>query len=81
MHDGVHLPRDVDEVRYVVFDEVEILATSQMGNVGQIAGHQVVDDDDFMPFGEKAITKVRSDKAGSARNEYSQAFLLHAGFH
>jgi hypothetical protein len=66
-HD-VHRAVDVDVVGDVVLDELEIQA-SQVSDVGNVSGQQVVDPDNAVALLEQGLGQVRSDESGGAGND------------
>ena len=58
-----------NEIGNVVPDESIIFVASQMSDVGNIPGDQIVDRDDTMPFGQQAIGQMRSEKPGGAGHD------------
>ena len=49
-----------------MFDEPEILVPSEMSNIRRVAGDQIVDSKNAMPFGQQAVGQMRSQKASPA---------------
>jgi len=54
-----------NEIGNVVPDKSIIFVASQMSDVGNIPGDQIVDRNDTMPFGQQAIGQMRSEKSGA----------------
>ncbi len=50
-------------------DELEFRVAGEMGDVVGIAGDEVVDGDDAMALGEKAVGKMRAEKAGATSDD------------
>ena len=61
--------RQEDEVRHIVLDETKTLVARQMSNVVGLAGDQVIDSDNAMPFGEEAIAQMRPEKPSAAGHD------------
>ena len=59
----VHAAGQINVLRHVVMDELEVRVAGQVGDVVGIARKQIVDGDDAMAFGQKAVRKMRAEKA------------------
>ena len=68
MQHDVDRPVDVDVVGDVVLDEHEV-AAGEMGDVGEIAGQQVVDADDRTVAVEQCLGQMGADEARGSRND------------
>ncbi len=74
MQHVVDRPRDLERIRDVLEDELEVAALEQVGDVLALAGDQVVDRDDRHPLREEALAEVGSEESGAAGDQRS----LHA---
>ena len=72
MQDEVHWPIDVDVLGHVVADELEV-PVAEVGDVGPVAGQQVVDADDRVAAVEQRFAQVRSNEPGRAGDDDSHA--------
>jgi hypothetical protein len=70
----VDRPRNVDVIRHIVLDELEV-AVLEMRDVRNIAGEQVVDADDRVAAIEQRFAEMRPDETGRPRNHH--AWLCH----
>ena len=61
--------REKNEVRNVVLDELEMFVAGEVTDVGHVAGDQIVDRDDAMPFGQQTIDQMRAEKTGAAGDD------------
>jgi len=68
MKDVVYRPFQLQRMRNVVADEHEAVVRAQVLDIGTAAGNEVVNADNLMPFREKALAKVRTDEAGTSRD-------------
>jgi len=64
----VHRP-DVEGLADVLFDKAETRLLRKMREIRRVAGAEVVDADNGVAFGEKRVSKVRSEKTGCSSNE------------
>ena len=67
-----------DEIRDIVVKKLETIMTEEMGYIGNISGDQVIDANDPMPLGKKAIAKVRAEESGTASNNADNSSSLHS---
>jgi hypothetical protein len=58
MQDVIDRAFYIDVVGYIVMDEGEILRACVVSDVVRVAGEQVVNANDFVPFFDKQITEV-----------------------
>ena len=58
-----------NKIGNVVPDKSIIFVAGQMSDVGNIAGDQIVDRNDTMPFGQQAIGQMRSEKPGATGDD------------
>ena len=58
--------RQKDEIGNVMFDEPEILIPGEMPNIRRIARDQIIYGNDAMPFRQKSIHQMRTEKTGAA---------------
>src|SRR5690242_17461326 len=68
----VNIVRDADIVNHQFEFGVSIVLRHIIG----CACHQIIDGDDFMPFSQIPVTKVRSNKSRTTSNDYSHASSL-----
>gem|GEM_PF-5873445 len=61
---------------HVVFDECEIAAIKQMGDVIQASRQQIVVDNDLVPFCKEPVAEMRSDETGTACEQNTHVSLL-----
>jgi hypothetical protein len=54
---------DIVRLDHVVLDEAKPSALQQQGGVGPRPGMVVIEPDDFMSVGQKAMAKIRSQEA------------------
>ena len=54
-----------------MLDEYKAIMACKMGNVRGMACQKIIHANDFVPFGEKAVTKMRAEKASSTCDEYA----------
>ena len=66
MKDVVDAAGEVDELRDVMADELEVLVTGEMGDVVGVARNEIVNGDDVMAFGEETVDKMGAEEAGAA---------------
>ena len=66
--DRVERPVHVDIVRHVVLDKREA-RVPDVGDVGHVAGDEVVHADHLVAVREEPVGQVRPDEAGDARNQ------------
>ncbi len=45
-----------------------------MLEIASVSGHEVVETDNVMPFGNQAVTEMRADETGGPRHDESQTF-------
>ena len=69
MEDVVHAAGEVDVLRHVVVDELEILVAGEVGDVVGIPRDEVIDGDDVMAFGEETVGEMRAEKAGTTGHD------------
>jgi len=81
MQDVVHHSVNLQRVGNVVANERETVAAAQTLDVFSIAGNKIVDADDFVTFRQEALTKMRADKPGAARNNgpHGVSITTHCG--
>src|SRR4051812_14912953 len=65
----IHVVRQKDVVRDVVFDELVVLIARKVLDVCGVAGNEVVDPDDAVAFCEKAISEVGTEESGAAGDD------------
>jgi hypothetical protein len=53
-------------------NERKIRLADEMSDVIRRTGNEIIHTDNFMPFGDEAITEMTSEKSGSAGNESSR---------
>ena len=65
-----------------MFDEPEILVPGEMPNVRRVARDQIIDRNDAMPFRQKSIHQMRTEKTRAAGHDGNGlgAFSGHLGF-
>ena len=66
MKDVIDLIGDEEILRHILFDEPVVLVPGEMLDVGEVAGDEIVDRDDAMPFREQAIGQMGTEKSGAA---------------
>ena len=59
---------DKNVISDVVIDKSKPIVAEEMGDICGIAGYQIIDANDRMTFGEQAITKMRTEKSGTAHD-------------
>ncbi len=69
MEDRVHGPVEEDVLRDVVVDEAELPVPGEVGDVADVARHEVVEADDLVTLGEKAVREVAAEEAGGPRDD------------
>lgn len=69
VHHPVDLAGNPDVVRDVLFNEGETGPSEQLGDVGRVAGHQVVETDDLVSPVEQRAAQVGPEKAGASRDD------------
>ena len=73
VQDGVQGPLDLDEVRHVVQDELEVVVAPQVGDIGGVPGQEVVHPDHAVALGQEPVTQVRAQEPRRARYEDAHA--------
>jgi hypothetical protein len=65
-----------------MFDEPEILVPREMPNIRRVAGDQIIDGNDAMPFRKESINQMRSEKTRTAGHDGNGlgVFGGHLGF-
>ena len=58
MHNRIQLTGDKDVFRDILPDKREPVIPGQMGNIGGIAGHEIVQSDHFMTFRQEPIAEM-----------------------
>jgi hypothetical protein len=71
VEDVVHALLDEERLGDVVVDEEDVLAVSQVLDVLQRAGVEVVDADDAVALRQEVVAKMRPEEAGPAGNDRS----------
>ncbi len=71
--DVVHRPVDLDRLRDIVLQEPEVAVAGQVTDIPSASRQQIVNTDDLMPLGEKALAEMRADKPGPSSDDGSQA--------
>jgi hypothetical protein len=61
---------DVDVVRDVVLDELEV-SVMKVRNIGRVPGQEVIDANDSIAAVEQRLGEVRPDETGSAGNDHA----------
>ena len=61
--------REENETGNVMLNEMVILVSGQVPDIGRIARDQIVDRDNAMTFRQQAIRQVRPQKTGGAGND------------
>ena len=82
MHDAVYRAIHITGVGYVCLFESETRIGSEVGNIVNGAGFQVIENDYAVSGIQQVIAQMRADKTGAARNRISQAVppLPHGTF-
>jgi len=82
MEDVVDAPGEVDELRDVMADELEVFVAGEMGDVVRVARDEVVDGDDAMAFGKETVDEMGAEEAGAAGDDGRPAtkIRLRRGF-
>ena len=52
-----------DVIRDIILDELKLRIPDEVGNVGGIAGDEVIDADDAVPLGDQAIAEVGTEES------------------
>ena len=73
MQDGVQGPLELDEVRDVVEDQLEVGVAPQVGDIGRVPREEVVHPDHPVALGQEAVTQVRAKEPRRARYEDAHA--------
>src|SRR5947209_11399828 len=68
----VDQPLDLERLRDVVSDEAKLRVVAEAVEVAELAGDEVIDANDLVPFGEEALAQVRTDEAAAAGNQGAQ---------
>ena len=69
MKDVVDAAGEVDELRDVMPNKLEVLVAGEMRDVVGIARDEVVDGNDVMAFGKEAVDEMRAEEAGAAGDD------------
>ena len=62
MKDGIYSPLDKDVIGNIMVDETEAADPGQMGYVIRRSRDQVIQAENFMPFGDESVAKMASDE-------------------
>jgi hypothetical protein len=52
-----------------VVNELEILVTSEMADVRGLSGDEIIDSNHAMPFGQKPVREMRTEKARASGHD------------
>ncbi len=67
MHDRVHLSRNIDGFRHIMFDQLEMRIGREVRNVLPRSGDEIIQPNHIVAFGQESVAEMRSDKPrGSA---------------
>src|SRR5271157_5446801 len=72
MEHVLHRAVDLHRLGDVVLQKPEAGVVGQMIDVPPRSCQQIVEADDLMPLGEKALAEMRANEAGSSRDDGSQ---------
>ena len=77
MENIVHRASDVDEGGNVVVDKLEIWIVREMGQIGEIAGEEIVDNKNAVAGRQKPVAEMRTEEAGAAGYNRSGFGISH----
>ena len=66
MKNIVHLSFKKDVVSNVVLEELELLVAEQMRDVRRVAGDEIIETDNAMPFGQQSVAEMGAEETGAA---------------
>ena len=66
MENVVHGAGEIDVLRDIVMDELEVRVAGEMGDVVGVARDEIVDGDDAVAFGKQAVGEMGAEKTSAA---------------